>query len=144
MTELNIHIRAATPNDEATIHNLIQRGQLDSSHVHWENFLLAEHEGEIIGMGQLKPYHDCTELGSLYTLRNYRGQQVAARIIAALEAKASFPLYLICRDKMEKFYEGFGYQTIGWWQAPNSLKLKLSITWIFRLFGIRVLVMRKP
>lgn len=143
MSELIFNIRAATASDESTIISLINRGQLDRSNVHWENFLVAEHEGQIIGIGQLKPYPDCTELGSLYTVRSYRGKGVAARIIAALEAKASYPLYLICRDKMEKFYNSFGYQTISWGQAPNSMKLKIAITWIFRLFGIRVLVMRK-
>jgi N-acetylglutamate synthase-like GNAT family acetyltransferase len=143
MSEPGIVIRAATASDAGTIRTLIKRGQLDSSSVHWGNFLLAEHEGQIIGMGQLKPYPDCTELGSLYTLRQYRGQKVASRIIAALELKARFPLYLICRDKMEAYYQRFGYRTIPWRQAPRSLKLKIAFTWLFLVFGIRVLVMRK-
>jgi amino-acid N-acetyltransferase len=143
MSELDINIRAANAADEATIKAMVKRAQLDPTNLHWENFLLAEHEGQIIAMGQLKPYPDCTELGSLVTLRQYRGQKVASRIIAALEAKAKFPLYLICRDKMEAYYQRFAYQTIPWRQAPRSLKLKVSFTWLFRPFGIRVLVMRK-
>ena len=143
MSELNFSIRAATAADASIINSMINRAQLDTTNVHWTNFLLAEHEGEIIGMGQLKPYPDCTELGSLVTLRAYRGKGVAAKIIAALEAKASFPLYLICRDIMEKYYQSFGYQTIPWGQAPRSLQLKIAFTWLFRVFGIRVLVMRK-
>lgn len=144
MSELMPQIRPATAADDVTIKSMINRAQLDPSNVHWENFLIAEHDGRIVGIGQLKPYPDCTELGSLVTLRDYRGKGVASQIIAALEAKATFPLYLLCRDLMEAYYERFGYRSIPWREAPRSLKIKLSLTWIFRIFGIRVLVMKKP
>jgi N-acetylglutamate synthase-like GNAT family acetyltransferase len=144
MAELNFTIRAATAADESTIRSMINRAQLDPSSVHWENFLIAETTSEIIGIGQLKPYRDCTELGSLVTLRAYRGKGVAAAIIAALEAKATFPLYLICRDIMEAYYQQFGYKRISWQESPLTLKTKLSLTWPFRVFGIRVIAMKKP
>ena len=144
MTELNLSIRAATAADDKLIKSMINRAQLDPSNVHWENFLLAENEGEVIGIGQLKPYSDCTELGSLVTLRAYRGKGVAASIIKALEAKARFPLYLICRDIMEAYYESFGYKKISFQETPFSLKLKLLVSLLYRLVGIEVIAMKKP
>ena len=104
---------------------------------------MAEVAGQIVSMGQVKEYPGCQELGSLVTLPAYRGQGLAAAVIAALEARAGRPLYLICRDRMEPYYTRFGYHTIGWRDAPHALKLKLLPTFLFRLFGVRVLVMRK-
>jgi amino-acid N-acetyltransferase len=144
MPELNLRIRTATAADERLIKSLINRAQLDPSNVHWENFMVAEHEGEVIGIGQLKPYPDCTELGSLVTLSAYRGKGVAASIVKALEAKATFPLYLICREMMESYYESFGYKKIPFQEAPTSLKLKLLVSSLYRLIGIQVIAMKKP
>jgi N-acetylglutamate synthase-like GNAT family acetyltransferase len=144
MSELNLRIRTATAADERLIKSLINRAQLDPSNVHWKNFVVAEHEGEVIGIGQLKPYSDCTELGSLVTLKAYRGKGVAASIIQALEDKATFPLYLICRDIMESYYESFGYKKISFKETPTSLRLKLLFSLLYRLIGVEVIAMKKP
>ena len=53
------------------------------------------------------------------------------------------PLYLLCLQKMVPFYEQHGYETIGWWQAPAFLKLKLLPTFLMRLLGMRAHVMVK-
>ena len=136
-----ITIRPAQANDAKTIKAMVSREHLDPTSLKWQNFVVAEHEGQIVGIGQIKRYRDCNELGSLVTVPQYRGQGVAARIIHALEAQVEPPLYLLCASKMEQFYCGFGYETIGWKDAPTTLKLKLLPTFLFRLFGIRVLVM---
>lgn len=139
----SLKIRPALAQDENTIKQMVYKEQLDPTSLKWQNFLVAEVEGRIVSIGQIKRYPKCNELGSLVTLREYRGQGIAAQLIQALEAQAGFPLYLLCASKMEAYYQRFGYQTIAWWDAPAFLKLKLSPTLLFRLFGIRVLVMRK-
>ncbi|MCA9914875.1 MAG: GNAT family N-acetyltransferase [Anaerolineae bacterium] len=138
-----IEIRPATAADDTTIKQMIREAQLDPTSLKWQNFLIAEVDGKIAGIGQVKPYPGCEELGSLVTVREMRGKGVGGAIIAALEARAGRPLYLLCVDKMEPYYQRFGYQTISWWDAPWPLKTKLSFTLPFRLFGIRVLVMQK-
>jgi len=143
MAQLSIYIREATAEDDSTIKTMIRRARLDPTSLKWQNFLIAEHEGDIVGIGQIKPYPGCEELGSLVTKRDYRGQGVGEQMIVALEARAGRPLYLLCAAKMESYYQRFGYEAISWWNAPAFLKLKLSPTLILRLFGIRVLVMRK-
>lgn len=141
MTEFNI--REAVEHDKVTIRRLIRQENLDPTSLDWRHFLVAEMDGQIAGMGQVKQYLGCQELGSLVTLPEYRGRGIAAALIHALEARAGRPLYLLCQDKMEPYYSRFGYQTIQWWEAPTMLKVKLAASWLFRLFGIRVLVMRK-
>lgn len=143
MSEIAITIRPATENDSPIIKQMIRRARLDPTSLKWQNFLIAEVEGEIVGIGQVKPLPNCEELGSLVTKRAYRGKGVGSELIAALEARAGRPLYLLCASKMEAYYRRFGYETIAWWDAPAILKLKLMPALFLRLFGIRVLVMRK-
>lgn len=141
--EVQVIIREAHADDEAVIKQMIRAAQLDPTSLKWKNFLVAEADNKIVSIGQLKPYPGCQELGSLVTLREYRGRGIAASIIASLEEKADFPLYLLCLEKMVPYYQRFGYQVIRWWEAPYFLKLKTSPTIPLRLFGLRVSIMRK-
>lgn len=142
-TTIALQIRPATANDEATIKAMIRQERLDPTSLKWENFFVAEQDSKIVAIGQIKQYPGCQELGSLVTLPAYRGQGIAGQLIAALEEKAEWPLYLLCLAKMEPFYQRFGYEAISWWQAPAMLKLKLTPTLLVAPFGIRVRVMRK-
>ncbi len=138
-----ITIRPAAQADARTIRQMIRAEALDPTSLDWRNFLIAEQDDRIIGVGQIKPYPDCQELGSLIVDRDYRHQGIAAQLIGALEARAGRPLYLVCERKMEPYYTRFGYQTIPFSEAPRTLKLKLAASLPFRLFGVRVIAMRK-
>lgn len=143
MLDLSINIRSATIADEVTIKQMIREARLDPTSLKWQRFLIAEYEDEIVGIGQIKQYPGCEELGSLVTKKDCRGQGIGGKLIEALEARAGRPLYLFCAAHNESYYLRFAYEIISWWDAPNFLKLKLSPTLLFRLFGIRVLIMRK-
>lgn len=138
-----VEIRPATQNDTSTIRKMISSENLDPTSLNWRHFLIAEADNQIVGIGQIKVYPGCQELGSLVVDKAYRNQGIGEQLINALEQKAGRPLYLLCESTMEAYYARFGYKTITWWQAPAFLKLKLSPTVFFRVFGIRVLVMRK-
>lgn len=139
----DITFRSATKQDEKTIKRMVHAARLDPTSLKWQNFMVAEHAGRVVSIGQIKQYPGCQEMGSLVTLKSHQGRGIASRMIAELEARAQRPLYLLCESKMEPFYQRFDYETIGYWQAPAFLKLKLTPALLFRLFGIRVLVMRK-
>jgi len=139
----DVHIRPATEADSATIHRMVRAEHLDPTAIKWQNFLVAEKDGQIVGIGQIRQHADCQELGSLVVLLDYRRRGVAAALIEALTARAGRPLYLFCRDRMAPYYEQFGFARIGYWQAPRSLRLKILIPMAFRLFGIRIVIMRK-
>lgn len=143
MSELDISIRPARENDSAIIKQMVKQERLDPTSLKWKNFLIAEVEDEIVGLGQVKQLPNCEELGSLITKKAYRGKGVGEKLISALEARAGRPLYLLCESKMEAYYQRFDYESVSWWDAPAFLKLKLAPAVIARLFGIRVLVMRK-
>jgi hypothetical protein len=44
---------------------------------------------------------------------------------------------------MQSYYERFGYKRIPNREAPPVLRRKALIPMIFRIFGIRVIIMRK-
>ena len=127
---------------------MIRAERLDPTSLDWRHFLVAEAPvedgtGAIIGIGQVKHYPGCLELGSLVVLPEFRGQGIAAALIAALEARSGRPLYLLCRSEMEAFYQRFGYDTISFWQAPLVLRLKLLPAPLAALVGIHARVMCK-
>lgn len=142
-SDSSLHIREAHAEDASMIRRMVRAARLDPTSLDWRHFLIAEVEGHPVGIGQVKEYPGCQEMGSLVTLPAYRGRGVASALIEALEARAGRPLYLLCAARMEPYYQRFDYVTIPWRRAPWFLKLKLLPVLPLRLFGIRVLVMRK-
>lgn len=139
-------LRRATKADQALIRRMVVReGGLDPTSLHWSHFVLAEVNGEVAGLGQIRPYRNCPELGSIYTRPQHRGVGVAAAIIRRLiaDCQALGPVYLECRAHMASYYRQFGFEEIRWQQAPMPLKLKSGIGAFFaRLFGLKLAVMR--
>ena len=138
-----ITFRLAKETDAETIKQMVHAEHLDPTSLKWQNFRVAEHQGRIVAIGQVKRYPHVNELGSLVTLANYRGKGIASALIQQLEDTVGFPLYLLCAGRMEAYYERFGYQTIRWRDAPAFLQLKTAIVQPFRLVGLRVCIMQK-
>ena len=139
----DVTIRPAREVEKPIIVKMVRDEWLDPTKLDWQNFLVAEVEGNIVGIGQVRLHPGCQELGSLVVLPDYRGQGIAGQLIGALESRAGLPLYLFCRDTMQSYYERFGYQRITNREAPPVLRRKVLIPMIFRIFGIRVIIMRK-
>jgi N-acetylglutamate synthase-like GNAT family acetyltransferase len=141
----SIAIRPATPSDEEIIRQFVKIGNLPPISLKWPNFLVAERNGEPVGVGQIRKHGAVLELGSLVVLPEHRHQGIAARLVKALEAKNGHQtLYLFCELHMETYYGQFGYQRISLWQAPLRLIPFASIPLILvRLMGEHIILMRK-
>lgn len=123
---------------------MVRGAGLDPTSLHWENFLVAENGGRVIGVGQVKPYRSGRELGSLVVLKPYRGQGVGGRIIRALIEREQGELFLFCRDRLESYYARFGFRRAGWRELRGALRAKYAFAQLFRVFfGVRVIVMRR-
>jgi len=138
-------IRSACAGDAATITALIRAEHLDPLNVHWQNFLVAEEAGRIIGIGQIKPYPSGRELGSLAVLSDRRQSGVGGAIIHALIERERGPLLLFCLAFREPYYAGFGFRRCGLRDLPGEFKVKYALGATFtRLVGRRLIVMCRP
>lgn len=141
----NFSIRPARADEQAHLRSLIRAEWLDPLNVHWENFLVAEEDRRIIGIGQVKPYPGARELGSLVVVNRKREQGVGAAIINALIARESGPLFLFCLQFREPYYAKFGFRRTFMRDLPRSLKFKYAFGWTFtRLFRYKLIVMTRP
>jgi amino-acid N-acetyltransferase len=135
-------IRPATEADDAIIKRMVRAERLDPTSLKWEHFLVAEEDGQIVGIGQIREHKGCQELGSLVVLPAYRGRGIGAQLISELEKRAGRPLYLLCRHAMSSYYAQFGYQPVPYHDMPPALQKKFLMSLGLRIFNIRVVVMR--
>lgn len=139
----DVHIRPATAADQVTIKQMVKTEQLDPTALDWSHFLVAEHAGEIIGIGQIRPYPHCRELGSLVVKEAYRGQHIGERLITALLAQETGDVYLECEQKNETYYNRASFRRIPWHQAPMPLKFKTGVIGsLLRLIGVHIIAMK--
>ena len=137
-------IRLARADEEPIIRKMIGGEHLDPFNVHWQNFLVAESDRGIIGIGQVKPYPSGHELGSLVVVPEQRRNGVGGALIDALIARDGGPLLLFCLAFREPYYGKFGFQRIGLRDLPGEFKLKYAFGLFFtRLVRRRLIVMRR-
>jgi amino-acid N-acetyltransferase len=139
-----VTIRPPMPAEFATAQRILRDARLDpTTPLRFEHTLIAEADGRVIGVGQIKHHRRCQELGSLVVLPSFRGQGIAAQLIAALEARAERPLYLTCLGHMEPYYARFGYRSIAYQEMPAYFRRRCPFMLIARVLGLRPRVMRK-
>jgi amino-acid N-acetyltransferase len=138
-------IRPARADEKATIKAMIRGERLDPTNLHWQNFLVAEEQGRIIGIGQVKPYRSGRELGSLVVQPDYRRAGVGAAIIRALIAREDGPLLLFCLAFRESYYAKFGFRRAAMRDLPGVFTFKYVLGSFFtRIIGRRLIAMKRP
>ncbi len=139
-----VTVRPPTESEFVTAQRILRAARLDpTTPLRFEHALIAEADGKVVGVGQIKHHRGCQELGSLVVLPEYQRQGIAAQLIAALEMQAERPLYLTCLSHMEPYYARFGYRRIGFSAMPTYFRRRMPFIWLARLFGFQPLVLRK-
>jgi N-acetylglutamate synthase-like GNAT family acetyltransferase len=106
-------IRPAREMDQAEITRIVRSSNINPFGLRWTRFLVAEDQGRIVGIGQVKQHADGSrELASIAVIPEYRHKGVATAVVNALLARESGVLYLTCRRQMEPFYNRFGFVTV--------------------------------
>jgi N-acetylglutamate synthase-like GNAT family acetyltransferase len=141
----SIVIRPARQEDAVTIKRMVRAARLDPTSLDWPNFLVAEQDGRVVGVGQVKPYRGARELGSLVVLKGYRRHGIASAIVRALIEREQGELFLMCQDRLEGYYARFGFRRAGLREVRGVVRLKYVFAQIFRVvFRVRVIAMRRP
>ena len=138
-----ISIRPARAEDQPTIRAMIREAHLDPTALKWPNFMVAEGDGQIVGIAQMKPYADCREFGSFVVRREWRSRGVGRQLIETLLSRETGDVHLMCEQHMLPYYHKFNFQLIGFGEAPRTLKIKLLVTFPGRLFGFRIVCMKR-
>ena len=114
--------------------------------LNWPNFVVAEEDGAIVGLGQVKAHGDGSrELASIAVVPARQGQGIGRALIAALIARyPNAVLHLTCRRELEGFYRRFGFRSLERAEYPPYFGRMIPlVNLIMRPFGTRILVMRR-
>jgi N-acetylglutamate synthase-like GNAT family acetyltransferase len=139
-------IRAATEADQPTIRRLIKEAKLNRMSLNWPNFVVAEEEGAIVGVGQVKTHGDGSrERASMAVVPGRQGEGIGSAIIKTLIAREpGVVLHLTCRSQLGTYYERFGFQRLGAAEYPPYFRRLIPIVNVLaRAFGTQILVMRR-
>jgi N-acetylglutamate synthase-like GNAT family acetyltransferase len=148
---MTITIRPARHEEQEAIVALVHQAKISPRNLHWENFLIAEEAGKIIGIRQVRIHKQGTrEVGSGYVLPDYRHQGISARLMNEILHRESGTLYLMCRDKWMPYYEKFGFQQVAIDQLPGDFRKEYQIgriiTSVISLFmkeKVRIIPMKR-
>jgi len=143
---MSLTIRAATEDDQPKIRRLIKEVHLPRMNLQWANFVVAEEDHEVVGMGQVKSHGDGSrELASIAVVPGRQDQGIGSAIIQALLSRdPGVVLHLSCRRELEGYYERFGFKRLeSAAYPPYFRRTTLLISRITRFFGLHLLVMRR-
>ncbi len=148
---MTIVIRHARQEEQEIIVSLIHQAKINPRNLHWENFLVAEGDGKIVGIRQVKTHIQGTrEVGSGYVLPEYRHRGISARLMNEILNGEKGTLYLMCRDIWIPYYERFGFQRVAVDQLPadfgKEYRIGRFITSLLSLFSrdkIRIVPMKR-
>lgn len=136
-----ISIRPALQADQQTILSFIRQANLNPRNLDWRHFLVAEEDGQIVGIRQVKVHSQGTrEVASGFVLPEYRRRGVSARLMNEILTRESGPLYTMVNEKWTPYYERFGFQRVDVDQLPADFKKEY---WIGRIVTSLISIFRK-
>ena len=125
---MTIDIRPAQEEDQETIVAFIRQAKLNPRNLKWQNFLVAEDNGNVVGVRQVKVYEQGTrEIASGFVLPEYRRQGISARLMKALLDRETGPLYTMVNEKRAPYYEPFGFRRVDVSQLPSDFRQEYRI-----------------
>lgn len=116
-------IRPAVAADGAAIRTLVRNTpRMNPTGLDWPNFVVAELEGAIVGVAQLRPAGGgAVELGSLVVRPDQRRQGLAGRLVGATLARATGRVLIVTGAASAHRYAPWGFARIAPWRAPPSV-----------------------
>jgi amino-acid N-acetyltransferase len=125
---MTVTIRSARQEEQETIVSLVHQARINPRNLHWQNFLVAEASGKLVGIRQVKVHAQGTrEVGSGYVLPEYRHQGISARLMNEILNRERGALYLMCRDQWTRYYEQFGFRQVTVDQLPADFRQEYRI-----------------
>ena len=119
----DLELRIAEPVDMPVIESCIERFRLDSENLEFEQFIVAEKDGGIVGFGRIKPYERCFELGCVAVLEAHRNSLIGSAIVRKLIQ--DFPTDEVwITTNVPEYFRRFGFQYTA--DAPQEIHDKIE------------------
>jgi amino-acid N-acetyltransferase len=146
-----VNIRPSRQEDQHVIVSFIQQARINPRNLHWQNFFVAEDDGQIVGIRQVKVHAQGTrEVASGFVLPEYRRQGISAVLMKEILAREKDSLYLMCNKKRKTYYEQFGFQDVKLRELPEDFlkeyligKVVTTLISIFTLRQLNIVPMRR-
>jgi N-acetylglutamate synthase-like GNAT family acetyltransferase len=123
-----ITIRPARQEDQPTIVSFIRQAKINPRNLHWQNFLVAEENGTVVGIRQVKVHSRGTrEVASGFVLPEYRRRGISAHLMNELLARETGPLYTMVSQKRASYYEQFGFRLVDVDELPPDFRKEYRI-----------------
>ena len=148
---MSLTIRPALQADQETIVSFIRQARINPRNLHWENFMVAEEDGRVVGIRQVKVHSRGTrEVASGFVRPEFRRRGISARLMSELLARETGPLYTMVNEKRAAYYEQFGFRRVDVDQLPADFRKEYRIgkfvASLMSLFGkerVKVVPLRK-
>ncbi len=138
---MSVVIRPATQSEQSIIRKIVRAARINPISLNWKRFVVADDDGQIVGVGQIKPHGDGSrELASIAVIPQRQQRGIGSKIIRALLEKENGTLYLTCRNELETYYTRFGFRRIGPDEMPTYFRRAYRFA---NLFGASIVVMRR-
>jgi N-acetylglutamate synthase-like GNAT family acetyltransferase len=119
----NVLLRRAKLADMQTIESYVEKFRLDNENLKFEQFIVAERKGSIIGFGRIKPYRHCFELGCIAVLEAYRKRSIGSAIVKRLIEDFPSDDIWITTD-IPEYFQRFGFKSTT--DAPQEILDKIK------------------
>lgn len=137
-----VSIRRAGPDDVERVNAFYAASGTSGRASKEDTVVLAEREGDIIGVVRLCAEHGRLVLRSMRVGEGDRGRGVGARMLRVAETLiGERPCYCLPHAHLSHFYGRIGFVQIAEPTAPSHLRERLRL---YRDAGLRLIVMGRP
>jgi N-acetylglutamate synthase-like GNAT family acetyltransferase len=120
---MSIIIRPALEQDQVAIKAIVRAARINPMGLDWPRFLVADEDGRVVGVGQVKPHGDGSrELASIAVIPERQKLGLGSMIVRALIAREHDQLHLVCIAPMVPYYARFGFQPLRSQEMPPYLR----------------------
>ena len=148
---MSVIIRPAVQTDQLAIVSLIRQAKINPKNLHWEHFLIAEEDRQIVGVRQVKVHKQGTrEVASGFVLPEHRRRGISAQLMNEILSREKGTLYLMCNKKWKKYYEQFGFRDVKLAELPPDFyreymigKIMTTLISIFIFRNLNIIPMKR-
>ena len=121
-------IRRATAADQQGITRLVREARLNPRSLHWGRFVVAEVDGDLLGVAQVRRHRDGShELASLVVRPEARGRGVAANMIEMVLDGEPGPVFMLVDRRFARHYQRWAFRPVEPSDLPTSMRRQLRI-----------------